>query len=247
MKLNDVICLIPARGGSKGIPRKNEQMIGGVPLVVHSIRHAKDAGVPIDQIIVSSDSEAILHLADRNKVVAHRRPDYLSGDEASTESVMLHIADQYSTFNTMLLLQPTSPIRFQGRVAACLSKYFDGDFDSLLTVTPFHDFFWQEKPVDDTSYQWVASYPVLDRPRRQELSREDTRYFDDGNIYITDTKVLKETGCRIGKKPCIFPISMLESMQIDTIDDLTIMNAIFSKNVQELKYKNGKCCKIGYE
>jgi len=240
MSLKDVICLIPARGNSQGIPRKNEQIIGKWPLVVHSIIHAIEAGVPSSQIVVSSDSESILDIAAEYGAVPHLRPDNISDGEASTESVMLYIAESFPEYNTMLLLQPTSPIRFRGLVKKCLDKYSDGDYDSLLTTTEFYPFFWEERDkyphlrctTSTDDLVWKPMYNVRNRPRRQDI--KSMQYFDNGNLYITDINTLKKHECRIGKKVCVYPISELEGMQIDTPDDLKMFRSVFDGTISEL-------------
>ncbi len=230
--LDDFLCVIPARGGSKGIPRKNLQHIGGKALVAHSIEQARDADFPLEQIIVSSDSREILDLAKEYSVVPHKRPDHLCTDESSTESALLDVVSHYPGLRAIVLLQPTSPIRFKGRIQECITEFdkIDGGrhrlYDSLLTVTKFYNFFWFY------DWNWQCTYDIHSRPRRQDL--KEFRYFDNGNVYITEITVLRELNCRIGRKPCIFPISELESMQIDTKEDLLMFQKVFDGRIEDI-------------
>ena len=221
------LCIIPARGGSKSIPHKNLQYVGGKTLVAHSIEQARDAGFPLMQIVVSSDDEEILDLALQYSVMPWKRPAYLCGDESSTESALLDVVDHYRDSKAIVLLQPTSPIRFKGRILECIKEFDTKLYDSLLTVTKFYNFFWFH------DWNWQCTYDTHCRPRRQDLKEKDFRYFDNGNIYITEVSVLRELNSRIGRKPCIFPISELESMQIDTEEDLLIFQKIFDGEIEE--------------
>ena len=241
----DVLCIIPARGGSKGIPQKNLQILGGVPLVAHSIRHAQEAGIPFGNIVVSSDCSEILDVASGYEVVAHRRPDDISGDLVSTEKAMLEVVNAIKVvFNHVILLQPTSPIRFEGRVRECFVAYTNGDYDSLVATTKFYDLFWnetQEYISDPLEPDWIFKKCYDHRTMRQRLSRSSYRYFDNGNLYITKANVLRKRKNRTGKNPCIFSISELEGMQIDTPEDLKIFRAIFDGGVNELCSGKNSC------
>ena len=234
----NVLCVIPARGGSKGIPDKNLRIVGGHPLVWWSVHQALNTGMPTSSIVVSSDSEDILDIARNERVVALKRPDNISGDDSKTEDAMLHALEwyepEYSPVSAVLLLQPTSPIRFSGRVQQCIEKFTDGDYESLVTVTKFYDLFWHRRHGS-----WVTSYVPRCRCMRQDMDRADFSYFENGNIYITRPDVLRETSCRIGRqnRTCVVSITEVEGMQIDTEDDLDIISTILSTN---LIYKYSK-------
>lgn len=232
-EFDQVLCVIPARGGSKEIPGKNLRPVGGKPLVVHSIEHAINAEIPRDKIIVSSDSDQILELASGHGVVALRRPDDISGDDSSTESALLHALDLHPA-DHVILLQPTSPIRFKNTIKDCLFTYLrsGGHNDSLVTATKFYDFIWRSESRHD--WKWHSSYLPRHRPMRQRMLRNDILHFENGNIYITSARVLQETNCRIGSSVCVYPISEIEGLQIDTIEDLKIVDDILSGKVSEL-------------
>lgn len=233
----NILCVIPARAGSQGIIDKNLQLIWGVPLVEHSIVHALDAGLDPGNIYVSSDGDEILHIARRNKVVAHKRPEALSGPASSTEETLLWVYDHHlaagKDCDYILLLQPTSPIRFKGTVNRFLDFCIDKAYDSALTTTKFYDFFWQEGlHIPGLSRTFPkSSYNPANRPMRQELKQEDYRHFDNGNMYMTGSRILKTKKCRLGPNVGIFPISELEGMQIDTPEDLEIFRAVFSGEI----------------
>jgi N-acylneuraminate cytidylyltransferase len=228
----NILCVIPARAGSQGIVDKNLLCIGGVPLVEHSILHALDAGVPSENIYVSSDSEEILHMASRNRVVPQKRPKDISGPESSTEEALLyalkdHLMYSNNSCDHTLLLQATSPIRFKGTVKRFIDFYLDSKHDSALTTTKFYDFFWKIGQPATSSYDPAA------RPMRQKLTEQDYQHFDNGNMYITKNSVLQKKKCRLGDNVGLFPISELEGMQIDTHRDLGIFRAVFDGKISE--------------
>ena len=228
MDYNEILCVIPARVGSKGIPRKNLQDLAGLPLFVHSVKHALKANIPPSNIIVSSDNDEILSIATKEGVVAHRRPDDISQDLSSTEDCLIEAAKHYPSKKTLLCLQPTSPIRMSGLITDCLQKYFTPteNYDSLHTTTKFYDFFWQEK-WHEGQYRWYSSYNPCQRPMRQTISKTELKYFENGNIFISNIEMLKRKRCRIGDNVCVHPISEIEAAQIDTPEDLELMRLVF--------------------
>jgi len=234
----NILCIIPARAGSQGIIDKNLQLVGGKPLVEHSILHALNAGLCPQNIYVSSDGASILDRARQNKVIAHERPASISGSMSSTEETLLYVLQKHlstimgDSCKHILLLQATSPIRFKGTINRFLDFYLDSDFDSVLTTTKFYNFFWQEGD-EYLSPSASSSYNPAKRPMRQSLGKEDYRHFDNGNAYITSRQVLEEKKCRLGDHVGLFPISELEGMQIDTHEDLEIFRAVFSGKIPE--------------
>lgn len=236
MDLKEVLCVIPARGGSKGIPQKNLRLLGGIPLVAHSILHARMAGLPIENIILSSDDDAILECSKYGATPLWR-PEEISGDGSSTESALIHafLASEIDDFGEplrgikhILLLQATSPIRLPSTVKGFLKFCLDNDYDSALTVTEFHDFFWY---LED---EWKSTYDPAKRPMRQSLAFRDDKFFDNGSMYFTSSEVLLTQRCRLGGKVGVYPISELEGMQIDTPRDLFLFECIFDGTISGL-------------
>jgi len=231
----NVLCVIPARGGSKGVLKKNLQLVGNKPLFVYSIIHALDAGIPESNILVSSDDDLILRIAQEWGAIAHKRPNDISQDLSSTESCLIEAYQSRGDgCDTVITLQPTSPIRARGRVRHALETYFNGYYDSLLSTTKMYDFLWYESMVDSSDYIWQSTYDPHNRPMRQSLGRTGVRYFDNGNIYLSEASMLVETGCRIGQRVCIYPITEVEGMQIDSTTDFDIFNQVFSGDVENL-------------
>lgn len=223
----DILCIIPARAGSKGIRNKNKRTLSGVPLTIYSIRSAIEAGVPHDHVVVSTNDDEIANFGNAWGVHVRKRPAEICGDSSSTEDAMLDALENHpdsSSLKHVLLLQPTSPIRFKDRIRDCILKYFGGDYDSLLTVTKFPNMFWH-KPDEE---QWVPTYQPHRRKMKQEHKQSEFMFFDNGNIYITNAEVLRKTHCRIGQNPCVIPTSYIEGIQIDSPVDLSAVDSILS-------------------
>jgi CMP-N,N'-diacetyllegionaminic acid synthase len=136
-----ILCVVPARGGSKGIPLKNLRNIGGVPLVGLAGRIAQDVPL-IDRAVVSTDHEEIARVAQSFGLDApFLRPEPLSGDRIGDVDVLTHAlqateADDKQTYDVVVMLQPTSPLRKAEHVAATIQKLVDGKWDSVWTVSP---------------------------------------------------------------------------------------------------------------
>jgi N-acylneuraminate cytidylyltransferase len=223
----DVLCVIPARAGSKGIRNKNKRPVSGVPLAIYSIRSAIEAGIPHDHVVISTNDDEIAGYGKAWGIHVRMRPEDLCGDTASTEDAMLDALvshpDQHR-IKHILLLQPTSPVRLRDRIRECLLKYMQDDYDSLVTVTKFPNMFWH-KPEGNS---WVPTYNITSRKMKQEFRIQDFIYFENGNIYITNVDVLQNTHCRIGNNPCILPISYLEGIQIDNHTELSSVDRILN-------------------
>ncbi|PDT18508.1 CMP-N-acetylneuraminic acid synthetase [Rhizobium sp. J15] len=218
-----ILAIIPARAGSKGIPRKNLLPLGNKPLVAWSIQQALEA-TSIDRVVVSTDGAEIADVARRYKAdVPFLRPEHLSTDTSSTEDAMIHTVETLAKtgYNPdfVILLQPTCPIRKPGSVERSIRTLFNTGGDSVVSAREIHPFLWQN-PTDAH-----AHYDFRNRPRRQDVAEEDGLYEENGSIYITRTEILTRDKCRLGGKIGIYQMSAIESIDIDTIDDLTLAEA----------------------
>jgi CMP-N,N'-diacetyllegionaminic acid synthase len=152
------VAIIPARGGSKGIPRKNLIDVCGQPLVAWSILHARHAK-GVDAVYVSSDSDEILSVSQRYGALPIVRPAEISGDRASSESAWLHALDTIEASGVavarILGLQATSPIRAPADLEQALAQHERDRLDSLFAATEVADFFtWR---IDETTTGATAS------------------------------------------------------------------------------------------
>ena len=224
----DSACLavIPARGGSKGVPRKNVMDLAGKPLIAWSILAVAEAEEPV-RCVVSTDDQEIADVANAYGAEVVLRPIELASDEAPTEPSLIHVldaleADGYEP-SELMLLQATSPVRLPGTLDAALRTYRDSSATSLVAVVEEHPFLWRG-PLDDPA----ALYDVDSRPRRQDLTDAQRCYRETGSLYITATTALRSTGNRISGTTVLFPLRPEEGGDIDTLQDMTSAGHLLS-------------------
>jgi len=215
-----ILAIIPARGGSRGIPDKNLQEIEGVPLVVNSIRHALRAEL-VDRVIVSTDSARIGAVArEAGAEVVHRPPE-LAGDTASSESALLHVLRTVEEAGgeqpeLVVFLQATSPIRRPRDIDGAIRLLVDGGYDSVFSASPAHGFVWA---IGVGQPPTPLTYDPVQRPRRQEIGEHVA---ENGSIYVLKPWVLRETGLRLGGRIGVYRMGFFEGLQVDTPEDLEL-------------------------
>lgn len=218
------LAIIPARGGSKGLPGKNIRPLAGKPLIAWSIEQAL-ACPAIDTTLVSTDDEGIAEVARQHgAAVPFMRPDELAQDSSPTEPVMLHALDWYAaqgkTFDAIILLQPTSPLRFPGTLQGAIDRFEQGDSPSLLGVCENHHFFWRNPERAE------ALYDYQNRPRRQDIRPEDRWYRENGSIYITRTDAFRRHANRLCDPVSMFVMREEEGWEIDSAADFAVADAL---------------------
>ena len=213
------LALIPARGGSKGIPGKNLQQVGGVPLVCRSIQAAQ-ASKAVGRVMVSTDDDAIAAAAEAEGAGVIRRPAAIAGDTASSESALLHaleLLEQQGPLETELVfLQCTSPFTTGDQIDAVLSALQAEDCNSSFAVSPWHSFLWR------ADGRGINHDPAQPRQRRQDL---EPAFLETGAIYAMNIAAFRRCGSRFC--PPTSPV-MLEQVgpEIDTPEDLALCRSI---------------------
>ena len=226
--MNNITAFIPARGGSKGIPEKNIKEFAGKPLINHSIEYALNC-TQIDEVVVSTDDDKIAKIARKVGAKVVIRPPELSTDSATTESTIHHFVNKFNKKpDILVLLQPTSPFRPKGSLENAITHFTENGFDSLLSITPTHRFFWRVKE-DQTTF---AEYDYLNRPRRQDM-KEDIRYMENGSLYIFTRKHFDKTGNRLGGKIGYVEWPVEYSIEIDTQLDFDMVEKLFLSNSEK--------------
>ena len=219
-----ILIIIPARGGSKGIPKKNIKLLNGIPLIAYSIKYAQSSQY-IDNILVSTDSEEIKNIALKYKVNTINRPENISGDDATTESVIDHTLNQLSNKpDIIILLQPTSPIRPDRSLDKALNIFLKTNCDSLLSISPTHRFFWK---LSNNIIK--PDYDYTNRPRRQDIKKEDIRYIENGSLYIFSYDHFMKKKNRLGGRIAHIVFKEKYSYEIDTQTDFLFIENLMKR------------------
>lgn len=221
-----IVAIIPARGGSKGIPHKNIVPINGVPLLAYSIRQA--AATPaINRVIVSTDDQEIAAVAQDYGADVVARPAAISGDAASSESALLHVLDHFKQAEgkepeVVVFLQPTSPIRQSDDITHALETFAILNLDALFSACHVEGFTWRVKG------QFVSpvNYDPTHRPMRQDLQEHIIE--ENGSIYIFKPWVIRQFNSRLGGKIGYHLMDRLSSYQVDRPGDIVTIEAIMN-------------------
>ena len=149
-----IVAIIPARGGSKGIFRKNIVNFSGEPLVSWTIQQVKRSKY-VDSVYVSSDDDEILNISREYGASIIKRPKNISGDFATSESSIGHFLQQVDDVDIVLFLQATSPLRETKDIDKAVEKFIEGNYDSMFSATELQDFFiWTIKNDQLKSYNY---------------------------------------------------------------------------------------------
>lgn len=215
------LAIIPARGGSKGIPRKNLRNLGGKPLVVWTIEQA--LATPGLGVYVSTEDAEIAEVARGAGAGVIDRPAELAQDTTATEPVVEHAIDvlteQGRRPDQVMLLQATSPLRLPTTMARALEEFAASGADSMVGVVPEPIFIWQKEP------RVVAHYPYQNRPRRQDMTPDQLRYRETGSLYLTRTEIYQREHNRLGGTIELFVMDPIEGIDIDAPQDFDLAAA----------------------
>ncbi|MEV0782971.1 acylneuraminate cytidylyltransferase [Streptomyces sp. NPDC050423] len=229
-----VLAVIPARGGSKGVPAKNLAQVGGVPLVVRAVR-ACLASAEVTDVVVTTDAPAVAEavraageaLGESARVHCVQRPEAIAGDTATSEDAVLHAMGSYEAehgrrVDVVLLVQCTSP--FVARedidgVAAAVSR--DGA-DTAVTVAPFHGFLWRDGgAVEDHNYG--VNHDKSVRPRRQDRPED---LLETGAAYAMDAAGFRTHRHRFFGHTALVRTDPARVLEIDDPHDLARARAL---------------------
>ncbi|KAF5083765.1 N-acylneuraminate cytidylyltransferase [anaerobic digester metagenome] len=226
--MHKTLAIIPARGGSKGLPRKNVLLLAGKPLLYHTILAAKHSA-NIQDIVVSTDDDEIAQFADSEKITVIHRPPEIATDSSPTIDTILHAIQEVKKHHihpdTIVLLQPTSPLRTSEDIDNALSLYKKSVCDSVISVTPApHPPYW-DMIIEDPYLKPIFNPDYL-RKRRQDLPMA---YMPNGAIYISSPDYLKKERSFYGERviPYIMPAD--RSIDIDSEMDLLLAELIIQR------------------
>lgn len=218
-----VIAVIPARGGSKGIPRKNLRLLAGKPLIVHTIEQSRQSSW-VTETVVSTNDDEIACVSESAGATVVRRPADISGDQASSESTLIHAIHSLLHQGRPLpdltvFLQCTSPVRRPGDIDAAAAMLMQKGADSLLSVSPSHRFLWTEEGDEARS----VNYDFRNRPRRQDMAPQ---YVENSSIYVFRTQALLDSGNRLSGKVALYPMDEEAAVDIDSMVDMKLAELI---------------------
>lgn len=216
------LAIIPARGGSKGIPRKNIRPIAGKPLIAWTIEAAKQCPF-VSQVVVTSDDEEILEVARAHGADTIRRPAELASDTAGAKPVLshalAHLKDAQGTLpEYVVYLQPTSPLRNAKHLTEAFEKLLaDSNADALISVKEIDNTVLKASITDGAGYLMPSSRPEFANMNRQMLPK---LYKPNGAIYIMKTKGLIEEPRFDGERTLPYGMSEEESADLDKPEDI---------------------------
>jgi CMP-N-acetylneuraminic acid synthetase len=200
--------VIPARGGSKGVHKKNIKNICGKPLIYWSIKAASDSQA-ISDFLISTEDQEIAKVAQSFEASVDIRPQHLSRDQATTISVIQDLAKRLPDVENFIVLQPTSPLRTGALIDQCINQFEKGSYNTLATGF----------------YCKCQEYGSHNNDRRQD---HKGFFYDDGNIYILNKKhVLNELW--FGEKIRKFAIDKQYNFEIDDTVDFVVLEALMNK------------------
>lgn len=219
-----VAAVIPARGGSKGIPGKNLVPVCGKPLVAWSIEQAR-AAQNVSSVWVSSDSDEILNVAMQYGARPIKRPADISGDEASSEMAWKHALDFIEAsgikLDLMIGVQATSPLREGADFDRALEQFTREGCDSLLSCCEIEDFFIWRYGADGQPVG--VNHDYKNRARRQNIQK---RYLENGSFYIFRPDLLRRDNNRLGGRIGIYLMERHKMFQIDNRADIPLVEVI---------------------
>ena len=232
-----VLGVIPARGGSKGLPGKNLRLLGGLPLIVHTI-HAARASRLLGDFLVSTDDPKIAEVAQAAGAnVPFFRPPELATDEISVWPSVRHAVEHWEQIDghpirAVTLLQPTSPLRTGDDIDGCINRFNDLDADICATAVATHDspyFKMVEVAPGSPDFIRPCSPQMLKSSRRQDAPRV---YILNGAVYVVRRSVLSslENQFQVDRF-AIFEMPRRRSVDIDTADDVELAEWILGRDI----------------
>ena len=235
MKLK-ILALIPARGGSKGLPRKNIKPLLGKPLIAWTIEQAKNSKY-INRVVVSTDDEEIVRISkEYGAEVPFLRPKELARDDSPTIDAIMHTINWFKErgefFDILVILEPTSPLRDTEDIDNCIEILLKNkDAESVVSMAKLESSHPEFNVILDEDgfirkIDGSANFKVL---RRQELT--DVYYFD-GSVYISYVKSLKKRKIFYHEKTLGYVVPKYKSPEIDDIMDFIIVEALMKAKLE---------------
>ncbi|PBI89467.1 N-acylneuraminate cytidylyltransferase [Flavobacterium sp. ACN2] len=227
-----VLALIPARGGSKGVPEKNIKELGNKPLVAHAIECAIQSTY-VSKIVLSTDDEKIATIGRQYDIDVLKRPAYLAEDNSNVVETVEHVIKEYNEdFDIIVLLQPTSPLRTYSDLDNIVNLLIDKtEIDGVISVVPMND----THPA--RMYNLMENHelsPLIDSGesmRRQDLTPV---YYRNGCFYAVRTKAFKTQKTFMVEKKIAYVMNPDWLVNIDTIRDFKLATLLYEDWKKEI-------------
>lgn len=235
-KDNRILCVIPARGGSKGLPGKNIKELLGKPLIAYSIEQAKKSRY-IDRVIVSTESEEIAEIAKKyGAELPFIRPLELASDDSSIFDVLLHAIDWMETkekyvFDILVLLHVTAPLRNTEDIDNCIELLVEKDADNVFSVAEAHrnPYFNMVELDKNNAVKPVKNGNFVNR-------QSAPRVFDmNASTYVWWKEILKKKKSTFLEKTCIYIMPKERSVDIDDFMDFKIAEMFLRESITDVK------------
>ena len=225
----NTLAIIPARGGSKRIPRKNVLNVGGKALIVHTIEQAQQSR-HVNRVVVSTDDDEIAEISRSTGAEVLARPAELANATATSESALIHVLDELSGYQNytpdeVIFLQCTSPLRTQDDIDNAIEQFRSMQLDSLFSASRFRKYVWTIGTDGPCSVNFDYA---KERWREQDFPDQ---YEENGSIYVIKPWVLKTYNYRFGGRLGLYEMDSWAALQIDTPEDLVLCEAAFKSGV----------------
>ena len=232
----EILSIIPARGGSKGIPLKNIIKINKKPLLYYTVNASLKSKL-VTRTIVSTDHEKISKIAKSLGSEVIKRPKRLANDHIALEPSIAHTLDHLKKTENykpdiILILQNTSPLRNSKHVDEALTLLKKRNYDSVLSGFSYYTFLWKKRK--DSTVR-PLNYDPRKRPNHQKM---DEQLYENGALFATTYNAFKKSGCRISGRIGFYKMPIELSYNIDTFDDLKDVKRIMKTLEKWLKSMN---------
>jgi YrbI family 3-deoxy-D-manno-octulosonate 8-phosphate phosphatase len=233
----ECLAIIPARGGSKGIPRKNIRPLAGKPLIAYNIEQASLSRY-VNRLVVSTDDPEIAAISKEYGAEVVWRPVEISGDTASSESALLHTLEFLSqeegyTPDLLVFMQCTSPLTLAEDIDGTIQALLDDQADTALAVIPFHYFLWRRPTAEaDGSGAMGINHDKRFRPLRQE---RPPQFLETGAVYVMRMPGFLDARHRFYGKTAMYVMPAERRLEIDDPIDFQVAEVLLQ--VQQAAHK----------
>lgn len=222
-----MIALIPARGGSKGLPGKNTMLLVGKPLIAYAIESALNSKY-ISEVYVSTDSKEIAEIAKKyGAKVPFLRPMYLATDEALAVDTYIFMLDKWQesgkNVDSLIILQPTSPLRTSANIDEAIELFHSKNASSVISYTEeSHPISWHKYVNEDLTFSPIFEEEIVNRQQKRKT------YYPNGAIFIFKEGLIREKKY-YNENSFAYLMSRQNSIDIDTLDDFEYAEFLLTK------------------